>query len=379
MPSEPLGPRQGDNTRKIPSSRAPRRTRSFEIMSGGRTLEHVPRLCYRPSCCPAISTGSASCRAVHRARVPPPLPAARSWPPLRAAGARIAQRPAARREPRVLRDRRREVRRADGPLHRPQLRVGDCHRAVAALVAAAVARAADGDRGRRPRRPRLLQVRRLHRLQRRRLAGLGGGFRSSPAGGGVADRDLVLHVPRDLVRRRRLPRPRDGAEEPGARRAVPAAVSAADRRADHPLPRDRRPARARAASRWTTSRTACVASSSASARRCSSPTSSRDRADAIFATAADAADHAARVARRWSATRSRSTSTSPATPTWPSGSAGCSASVSRRTSTSRTSSRSVQEFWRRWHISLSTLVSRLSLRPARRQSAGSSAAPTSTS
>ena len=55
-----------------------------------------------------------------------------------------------------------------------------------------------------------------------------------------------------------------------------------------------------------------------------------------------------------SATRCRSTSTSPATPTWRSASAGCSASVSRRTSAGRTSPTRVQEFWRRWHMSLST-------------------------
>ena len=60
----------------------------------------------------------------------------------------------------------------------------------------------------------------------------------------AADRHLVLHLPRDLVRRRRLPPRRDGAEEPGARGALPAALSAADRRADHPLPRHRRSARA---------------------------------------------------------------------------------------------------------------------------------------
>ena len=64
------------------------------------------------------------------------------------------------------------------------------------------------------------------------------------AASAAADRHLVLHVPRDLVRRRRLPARRDGAEEPGARGALPAALSAAHRRPDHPLPRHRRPARA---------------------------------------------------------------------------------------------------------------------------------------
>ena len=60
----------------------------------------------------------------------------------------------------------------------------------------------------------------------------------------AADRHLVLHLPRDLVRHRRLAARRDGAEEPGARGALPAAVPAADRRPDHPLPRHRRSARA---------------------------------------------------------------------------------------------------------------------------------------
>ena len=84
----------------------------------------------------------------------------------------------------------------------------------------------------------------------------------------AADRHLVLHLSRDLVRRRRLPPRRDRAEEPGARGALPAALSAADRRPDHPLPRHRRSARAARRCRSTTSPTACGASSSASPRKC---------------------------------------------------------------------------------------------------------------
>ena len=52
-------------------------------------------------------------------------------------------------------------------------------------------------------------------------------------------------------------------------------------------------------------------------------------------------------------TRCRSTPTSPATPTSRSASRCCSASGSRRTSTARTPPTSLQDFWRRWHMTLS--------------------------
>ena len=58
----------------------------------------------------------------------------------------------------------------------------------------------------------------------------------------------------------------------------------------------------------------------------------------------------------WSAstrTRCRSTPTSAATPTWRSGSRCCSASGSRRTSTRPYTAASLQDFWRRWHMTLS--------------------------
>ena len=62
----------------------------------------------------------------------------------------------------------------------------------------------------------------------------------------------------------------------------------------------------------------------------------------------------ARDARsRSTASRRRSTATSPATPTWRSGSRCCSASSCRRTSTGPTSPLSLQDFWRRWHMTLS--------------------------
>ena len=77
-------------------------------------------------------------------------------------------------------------------------------------------------------------------------------------------------------------------------------------------------------------------------------------ADKIFAHAAGRAVDRRTPGSASSATRCRSTSTSPATRTWRSASAGCSASAFPRTSAGRTSPTSVQEFWRRWHISLST-------------------------
>ena len=53
------------------------------------------------------------------------------------------------------------------------------------------------------------------------------------------------------------------------------------------------------------------------------------------------------------ATPSRSTPTSPATPTSPSAARCCSASGSRRTSTRPYRALSIQDFWRRWHMTLS--------------------------
>ena len=96
---------------------------------------------------------------------------------------------------------------------------------------------------RQSRRARRVQVRELLRRQRERDAGVAERRAVCRPPGAAADRHLVLHVPCDLVRGRRLPRPRDRPEEPDPRRALSAAVPAAHRRADHPLPRDRRPAR----------------------------------------------------------------------------------------------------------------------------------------
>ena len=75
-----------------------------------------------------------------------------------------------------------------------------------------------------------------------------------------------------------------------------------------------------------------------------------------------------RLAARCSATRSSSISISRATATWRSGSAISSGFASRRTSTRPTRPLDPSDFWRRWHISLSTLPAGLPVHPARRQS-----------
>ena len=57
---------------------------------------------------------------------------------------------------------------------------------------------------------------------------------------------------------------------------------------------------------------------------------------------------------------------------------GCSATSSSSTSTSPTWRADIREFWRRWHISLSTLAARLPLHPARRQPRQPARPPTAT-
>ena len=119
-------------------------------------------------------------------------------------------------------------------------------------------------------RARAVQVRELRGRQRQRArAGARRSRRSPLAGHSAAARHLVLHVPRDLVRRRRLQAQRATPQRSLPRlRAVHPAVPAADRRADHPLARHRRAAAAARRSASPTSPTACAASCSAWARRC---------------------------------------------------------------------------------------------------------------
>ena len=89
----------------------------------------------------------------------------------------------------------------------------------------------------------------------------------------------------------------------------------------------------RGVSRTSTCAAASRCSSSASSRRPASPTTSRAGGSRLRAPAGTTASA---PGRRWSATRCRSTATSPATPTWRSRPRACSATSSGRTSTSPT-------------------------------------------
>ena len=204
-----------------------------------------------------------------------------------------------------------------------------------------------------PRHPRLLQVRGLparHCGRRHALARLvGPGARDE---GVPAARHLVLHVRGHQLRGRRLSRQDAADPQPARLRALHPVLPAPGRRADRPgerLPAAGRPAQAvrlaalpgrsaplphrpvqedrdrRPAWRWPSTRSSPTRAGSR-LRRCGSPCS---------------------------ATRSRSTATSPATPTWPSAWPTRSASSCPTTSTRPYLAASPADFWRRWHISLS--------------------------
>ena len=216
-------------------------------------------------------------------------------------------------------------------------------------------REARADRGGRP-QPRAAVRLEVHGLRASSSStrSLGAGTMPVP-GHRAADRHLVLHVPRHLLRRGHPPRP-GAADAPRRRlRAVHGVLPAADRRPDRPLPPDRRPdprSRRRARSGSTTSPRASRASRSG----CRKKVLIADQAGARRRRRVRGGRPPTRARRRGSArspTRCRSTSTSPATATWRSGWRACSASASRRTSPARTRAVSMTDFWRRWHMTLS--------------------------
>ena len=167
-------------------------------------------------------------------------------------------------------------------------------------------------------------------------------------------RHLVPHVPHAHLRRRRLPRGRSTrrrrSTSPSTCAFFPYLLAGPIARAAEFLPQLRAPRDPRERRRGA--RLPC-SSSAAWSRRSSSPTTS----PLTSSTGCSRPRSSTRVGRRWSAstpTRRRSTATSAATPTSPSASRCCSGSSSRRTSTRRTRRARCSDFWRRWHITLST-------------------------
>ncbi len=201
------------------------------------------------------------------ADLPVPVPAADAGGVLRVPRI-VAQRRAAGREPRVLRLGR-------GALPAAHRRLGRVNWAWASRSAAAptAAAASAGSPSPSP------GIWRRWRVQVREFRGaptstrsrrcLRGCRRSRCAADRAAARHLVLHVPRDLVRRRRVQAQRRRRAQRARDFALyillfPQLIAGPD----HPLSRHRRTASRRATSASRTSRTASAASSSGSARRC---------------------------------------------------------------------------------------------------------------
>ena len=169
----------------------------------------------------------------------------------------------------------------------------------------------------------------------------------------LPDRHLVLHLPPHLLRGRRPPAQPAGAAEPAPVRHLHRDVPAADRRPDRALPRDRRPARRRPAQPAGRLRPRLPAVRAGPGQEGGDRRHDRAGRRRGVRHLRRRHDHGDRLGRRARLHACSSTSTSPATPTWRSASAGCSASASRRTSTARTRRSSITDFWRRWHMSLS--------------------------
>ena len=170
--------------------------------------------------------------------------------------------------------------------------------------------------------------------------------------GRAAGRDLLLHVHGDQLHRRRLPRRLRAGLAREVRR-LPLLLPAPRRRADRPAGRAdpavrlaARPAARRHEPRLLPDRDGPVQEG----RDRELPRGEHRRRGL---RRADAGTRRSRSSSASTRTRSRSTPTSPATPTSRSASRCCSGSSSRRTSTPRTRAVSLQDFWRRWHMTLS--------------------------
>ena len=145
------------------------------------------------------------------------------------------------------------------------------------LIGAAIARTheaaapqalAGGGRDRQSRRAGDLQVRQLRRGERECSGADPGHHAAGDEFDPAAARHLVLHLPRHLVRGRRVQAQCARRTQPAALRALHPAVPAAHRRAHHPLARHRVAAAPRATRGSRISATACAASCWASARKC---------------------------------------------------------------------------------------------------------------